>query len=89
MIVGIFFAWLILTSYTDAKFDKLYPGIAGDGLNNCLSASNYTRQNMILRANCRGVFRCVLNVIDNSQQTILSAGSAILGFVGPLAMPSG
>ncbi|QDS75148.1 hypothetical protein FKW77_007918 [Venturia effusa] len=36
---------------------------------------------MILRANCRGVFKCVVNEIDSSQQTILSAGSAILGFI--------
>jgi hypothetical protein len=81
MIVSKLCTYLLFSAFVTAKFDKLYPGIAEDGLTKCLVNSNYTRQSVTLKANCRGVFKCILDDIDSSQQTILSAGSAILGFV--------
>jgi hypothetical protein len=64
-----------------AKFQETYNGIAADGVDACIRNSNLTRGSIVLNDNCREAFKCVMQNIPNYGQTILSSGSAILGFV--------
>lgn len=72
---------LVIATLSAAKFGETYKGIAKDGVQSCINNSNFTRESLILRQNCREGFKCVMDNIPNYGQSILSSGSAILGFV--------
>ena len=87
LVYSILLSLLILPMLTHAKFARVYKGIANDGLQSCLNdpANSFTRASITLNMNCREAFACIMQTIDNSEQSILSAGSSTLGFI-PTAM---
>lgn len=75
--------WLLIAGLAAAKFDALMSQTSRDGLQACLASGTYNETSSIYSvAGCGEGFRCIMANIDNSGQTILSTGSAILGFVG-------
>ncbi|KAF2786402.1 hypothetical protein K505DRAFT_343841 [Melanomma pulvis-pyrius CBS 109.77] len=72
---------LLLVSVVVAKFEHFYSGIADAGLQACIANSNFTRETVTQKENCREVFQCVLENTKESWQVILSSASAVLGFI--------
>lgn len=74
---------ITLSVVRQTKFVAVYKGIARDGLNACLNDPSFpfTRDNVTDRGNCRHALACIMDHIDNSQQSILSSGASTLGFV--------
>ncbi|KAF2008543.1 hypothetical protein BU24DRAFT_456312 [Aaosphaeria arxii CBS 175.79] len=64
-----------------AKFQYTYHGIALDGVQACIANSDFTPINITFEGSCRPAFECVMRNIPNQRQSILSSGSAILGFI--------
>ncbi|KAF2831431.1 hypothetical protein CC86DRAFT_366792 [Ophiobolus disseminans] len=73
--------FFVLAAPCTAKFDPVYAGTASDGVRACIANSSFTIQNITLRENCRDAFQCVMDNIPGDAQSILSSGSAILGFI--------
>lgn len=76
-------AFLSLASPSAAKFQYTYAGVTLDGVQSCIANSNFTLGDITAKRNCRRAFECVMRNIPAYGQTILSSGSAILGFVSP------
>lgn len=74
-------AFAILPLLSSAKFQNTYEGLAASGVQTCIATSDFTSQNITLRRNCGEAFACIMANIPNQHQSILSSGSAILGFV--------
>ena len=74
-------AMSLLISILHAKFQETYNGIVAGGVDACIRNSNFTHESVELKGNCREASKCVMQNIPNYGQTILSSGSAILGFV--------
>jgi len=72
---------LLLASVVVAKFEHFYSNIADAGLQACIANSNFTRETVTQKENCREVFQCVIENTQASWQVILSSASAVLGFV--------
>jgi hypothetical protein len=75
----------VLPHPTLSKFSNTYSGIAATGLQACLSNSTFTPSSLTQRENCRDGFRCVMDNIPGLEQSILSSGAAILGFIHQIA----
>lgn len=78
-----------LVHLTTAKFEQVYAGIAFRGVQACLANSTWSPETMQLRRNCGEAFQCVMDKIPNSSQSILSSGSAIIGFASLPAVVGG
>jgi hypothetical protein len=75
------FVLYILVALCSAKFDHNYRGIASEGVQSCIINSNFTKESITLRQNCRDAFACIMDNLANSEQSILSSGSSILALV--------
>ncbi|KAF2690391.1 hypothetical protein K458DRAFT_102541 [Lentithecium fluviatile CBS 122367] len=74
-------ALFAITPLVTANFQHIYKGIASEGIQSCLANSQFTPETIVLRRNCGAAFKCVMDHISNERQSILSSGSAILGFL--------
>jgi len=75
----LFFLTLCYPRLAYAKFLIVYKGVATDGRDTC--TFNLTQDQITNRSSCRAIFRCIMEELDNYDQSILSSGSAILAFI--------
>ncbi|KAG9188826.1 hypothetical protein G6011_07531 [Alternaria panax] len=75
------FSFFISIPLSSAKLQETYVGIATDDVQACIQNSDFTRETIILKQNCREAFKYVMDNILNYGQTILSSGLAIVEFV--------
>lgn len=75
------FVLCILVALCSAKFEHNYIGIASEGVQRCVTNSDFTQETITFRDNCREAYACIMSNLENSEQSILSSGSSILALV--------